>query len=160
MKITVKAPSTGGEYILTHVEGNGKPTIYKLNKTDLIAHLKKHDYLKFMIEYVMKTKVLARPRGSKKSRSKGKKSRSKGKSKKSKSKSKRSTKAKKSRRSKKSKRSKSTGGAGKKRRRKSTASKKTSSKSKKSKKTRSKSKSKGKRRSKGGCFGNDAPMAR
>jgi hypothetical protein len=63
VKYDVKAPGTGGQYVLTTtIDGEKKQTQH--TKAELIAFLKSHDELKFMLDYIGKVKSLARPTGS------------------------------------------------------------------------------------------------
>ena len=121
-KIEIKSGAAGGEYTLTVTEDGDKKTSTH-NKADITAYLKKNPSLQFILDYVVKTKALARANTKKKA---AKKSKSKSKSKKSASKSKKSAKKSASKKS---------------------ASKKSASKKSASKKSKSKSKSKSAKRS-------------
>ncbi len=74
-KYEVIAPAAGGEYKLNiTTDGEKKSTTH--TKTDLIAFLKKNADLKFIVEYIGKSKELARPAAKKtktKSKSRSKK---------------------------------------------------------------------------------------
>jgi hypothetical protein len=65
-KIEVKSSATGGEYTLTVTE-NGDKKETKHTKTDLMAKLRKNPALGFMVDYVGKTKGLARARKARRS---------------------------------------------------------------------------------------------
>lgn len=88
-KIMVRAPGTGGEYTLVVME-NGDKKESKHSKTELLAYLKKNPALGFMIDYISKTKSLARARRAKKGSKKVARKQSKSKSKSKRSKAKRS----------------------------------------------------------------------
>ena len=150
-KIEVKAPAAGGEYTLMVTENGDKKTSTH-SKSEILAYLKKNKALEFMLEYINRTKSLARAKkGSKKSKSKkgSKKSKKSKRSKKGskkgskKSKSKNGSKKSKSKRSKRSKKSKSKSRKARRaaRRANRSHSRPKARKSKKSRKSKSKSKS-------------------
>jgi hypothetical protein len=65
-KIEVKSSASGGEYTLVVTE-NGDRKETKHTKTDLMAKLKKNPALGFMVDYIGKTKSLARARKARRS---------------------------------------------------------------------------------------------
>jgi hypothetical protein len=65
-KIEVKSSASGGEYTLVVTE-NGDRKETKHTKTDLMAKLRKNPALGFMVDYIGKTKSLARARKARRS---------------------------------------------------------------------------------------------
>jgi hypothetical protein len=84
-RIIVKAPVDGKSYTLIVTKDNGEAKTSTHDKKEILEYLEKNEKLKFMVEYIKKTKTLARAHGVrkvKKSKSKsGSKAKSKSKSK-------------------------------------------------------------------------------
>lgn len=70
-KIIVIAPGTGGEYkLVIDKDGDKKESTH--TKSEILAFLKKNSNLAFMVEYINKTKSIARPKKRAKTKSKSK----------------------------------------------------------------------------------------
>jgi len=65
-KVSVVAPSKGGEYTLTVKSGQSAEKVTKHNKKELLAFLKSDPNLAFMLEYINKTSSLSRSKKSRK----------------------------------------------------------------------------------------------